>query len=52
MPASADDNLSFSQPETAITREQKAIDFGGHFIYGSHFMNRHSSDIRHAHQAR
>ena len=49
---SADDNLSFLQPETAITHEQNVIDFGGYFIYGRHFMNCHSSDIRHTHQAR
>ena len=42
---------SFSQSETSITREQNVIDFGGYFIYEGHFMNRHASDIRHAHQA-
>ena len=37
----------FSQSEKAITREQNVIDFCDYFIYGSHFMNHHTSNMHH-----
>ena len=36
---------SFSQPAKAITREQNVIHFGGYFIYGWYFMERHQADM-------